>query len=60
MRALPFPNILGGIGNHLDVDLFAGRALDLILSPLQIELIIRDRLITIRTTIRKFLNHLFF
>ncbi len=57
---LPFPNILEGIAHHLDKDLLARRTFNLILSYLQIELTIGDRLITIRTTIRKFLNHLLF
>ena len=44
--------------HHFDIDLFTGETLDLILPYLQIELVIRDGLITIGTTIGKLLNHL--
>jgi hypothetical protein len=57
MRALQFAFLLP---DHLNIDLLARRTSDLILPHPQIELIIRDGLITIGTAIRKFLNDLFF
>ena len=46
------------IENYFNIDLMAGGTIDFILSHLQIELIIRNGLIAIRTTIVKLLNDL--
>jgi len=44
---------------YFDIDLFTGKALDLILPHLQIEFVIRDGLVAIGTTIGKLLNYVF-
>jgi hypothetical protein len=48
------------IENYFNIDLMTGGTIDFILSHLQIELIIRNGPIAIRTTIGKFLNDLLF